>query len=463
MIRRDQLKSQNTKYLNTQYCNTYLCRMFTDRVDELSYLEGRHSSGRAELVVISGRRRVGKTCLAKKFTEGKRSIYFLAQKEPMQFELERLKRAVSRSLGIYADAGDWDSLFQLLAKESSERLVLVIDEFNYWVEEDPNVFSMLQRLWDEHLAGSKIMLILSGSAFSTMARSLSQGNPLYGRRTGKVALGPLPPWCIRDFLPSYSREDAVRVFAALGSTPYHLSQLEGGAGFEANIDSAVLSKRGLLYEDAEVTLTYEFREPSSYLNILRAIAGGATGFSEVSSKSGVDITNLAKYLRTLEGMGIVRRETTVLGKERPLYVMADQYFKFWARYVYPNRDFIELGNFSFGDVRDDFERSFLPRAFEELARQSVPRLQREGALPAGRSGRWWQKGSEIDIVVASSPPVLLEVKWRDMSRQEALDVAASARAKWQGESRCGVVARSLEDKASLRERFCAFDLEDLLP
>jgi len=174
-------------------------------------------------------------------------------------------------------------------------------------------------------------------------------------------------------------------------------------------------------------------------------------------------TDRVDELSYLEGMGVVRRDATVLGKERSLYVIADQYFKFWARYVYPNRDFIELGNFSFGDVRDDFERSFLPKAFEELARQSVPRLQREGVLPAGRSGRWWQRGSEIDIVVASSPPVLLEAKWRDMRRQEALDALASARAKWQGEARCGVVARSLEDKASLRERFYAFDLEDLLP
>jgi len=125
-------------------------------------------------------------------------------------------------------------------------------------------------------------------------------------------------------------------------------------------------------------------------------------------------------------------------------------------------DFIEPGNFSFGDVRDDFEA--VPAEGVRGARPAVcPPAARKGMLPAGRSGRWRQRGSEIDIVVASSPPVLLEAKWRDMSRQEALDVIASARAKWQGEARCGVVARSLEGKASLRERFYAFDLEGLLP
>jgi len=98
-------------------------------------------------------------------------------------------------------------------------------------------------------------------------------------------------------------------------------------------------------------------------------------------------TDRVDELSYLEEMGAVRRETAVLRKGLPLYVIVGQYFRVWARHVYPNMDFIELGNFSFGDVRDYFERSFLPKAFEDLARQSVPRLQREGLCPpAGRGG-----------------------------------------------------------------------------
>jgi len=313
---------------------------FVDREEELEYLERLYREDRAQMVVLYGRRRIGKTELAKRFLEGKEGVYFHAMRQDLRLEAERLARVVSKALGTYVEP-DLEEVFRSLAERG--RVVVVIDEFTHWVEEDPRILTVLQRLWDEYLAQSRVFLLLVASAATLVERSFSYGSALHGRRTGQWRLGELEPRFVRDFLPGYGLEELVAVYGCAGGVPFYLSLFDPSRSLEDNINLLFFSKGGLLYEEAENLLRYELREPSTYFNIVRAIEEGATSYSEIADRAKVSVTSLPKYLHVLEKMGVVERVKPVLGKARPTYAVRDNYLRFWVRYVLPNKDRIELG------------------------------------------------------------------------------------------------------------------------
>ena len=170
--------------------------MFVDREEELSLLQNLYASGRPQLVLIYGRRRVGKTWLVKRFLEGRRGLYFYAQRRPLADELARLAEALSEALGRYVKP-QWDSVFAAL--RDAGRFVLALDEFGHWLDVDPGVLSILQRGWDEYLADSQVFLILLTSAHAVAERAVAYGGGLFGRRTAQIRLGPPAPRYAADF------------------------------------------------------------------------------------------------------------------------------------------------------------------------------------------------------------------------------------------------------------------------
>ena len=414
---------------------------FVDREEELGYLESLYRRNKAQLIVIYGRRRIGKTALVKRFMENKKGVYFYAMKQPLELELERLAETVSRVLGRYVKP-NFESVFAALSEAG--KIVVIIDEFTYWIEEDPRVLSILQRIWDEYLSKSSVFLILVASTVTLVEKSFSYGSGLYGRRTGQWKLGPLEPFYIRHFLPNYDFEDLVRVYGCVGSIPYYLSLFDPKQSFEENVNRLFFNKGGVLYEEAENLLRYEVRDPYIYLNIVRAIEEGATTYSKISDRAKVNITNLSKYLHVLEKLDIVVREKPIMGKARPIYVIKDNYIRFWVRYVYPNKDKIEWGTFWF---RKEQMNNYLPKVFEDLVRHSLKHLYRIGKIPIlGRCGRYWEKEKEIDIVCIEDDKLLaIEVKWRNLKTSEAEEIIQELRRKLNNrEAIYGVAAKTIK-------------------
>lgn len=120
----------------------------------------------------------------------------------------------------------WDQAFKALARQAmDERLIVVLDEFTYLLQTDAAFPSILERLWDESLQHTKLIVVLSGSYIGIMEREvLAYQAPLYGRRTGQWHLQPLTFADARLFLPSYSVQDQVRAYAVLGGVPAYLRQ-----------------------------------------------------------------------------------------------------------------------------------------------------------------------------------------------------------------------------------------------
>ncbi|MFA4700454.1 ATP-binding protein [Pyrococcus kukulkanii] len=443
---------------------------FIDREFELEELEKRYKERRAHLILIYGRRRIGKTELVKQFIKDKKSFYFLARKEPMELEISRLIKSFNRKFNVFIEAESLENFFEELKKFG--KIVVVIDEFPYWVEEDKSIPSLFHYIWDEILKDSEVMLILLGSSISTMESLLSYKNPLYGRRTAQMKLSPLSFFHLREAFPKYSWEDLVKVYGVIDGIPAYLQYFDDSLPVEENIERNFYNKVSILYEDAERLLKDELREPVTYLNILKAINDGKTKLTEIANEVKVAVTNLPKYLKVLETLDIIYKEFPVTVREKRrfgIYRVKDFYYRFWLRFVYPYKDDIEIGAITFSDIQEDFNK-YLGEVFERVCREFLIRINgRKLPFRFTKIGRWWDKEKEIDIVAINSltgDSAFFEIRWKALNYRGTMKILKeliekSERVNVKGKKFYGIIGKEIKGKEKLKERgFLAFDLSD---
>jgi hypothetical protein len=397
---------------------------FIDRERELNNLKAWWASKDAQLIVIYGRRRIGKTELIKRFIKDKPHIYFIAQQIS---EAENLK-TLGKIVGEYFDDmilkekgfDNWSTFFEYLKKHVKERLIIAIDEFPYLAESNKGISSVFQAGWDEHLKELPIFLILCGSSMAMMEREvLSFKAPLYGRRTGQLRLKPFSFFEASEFFSGLSFEDRLLYYSVLGGNPSYLSRVNPKKSWEENIVSLILSPASPLYSEVEFLLHEELREPRNYFSILKAIALNKTRISEIVNETGFDKSILHKYLFVLEDLQLIQKEYPVTEKnplksKKGLYRLQDQYFKFWFRYVLPNKSRLEEGreDLVLEIIRNDIT-SLVAENYEQVAREILSRDQTK-IFSFDRLGRWWDRNEEIDLVALNEKEkkiLLGEVKW----------------------------------------------------
>lgn len=402
--------------------------MFINREAELAHLEQLYQSDRAELFVLYGRRRVGKTELLRAFCEEKPHAFFIATLSSDHDQLAAFSREVWRFGHTEVSEGftfpSWEAAFRALT-DLPGRPIIVLDEFTYLVSGNKAIPSILQKVWDETLRHTRVFLVLCGSYVGMMEKQvLGYQAPLYGRRTGSYLLPPLEPPAAAVFFPAYSPIEQIEAWAVLGGMPYYLRTFSDAMDIFANIRAHILDVKGPLYNEPQLLLMEELREPRNYFSILRAVAQGKTRLNEIAQSAGVgDGRTTARYLAILQEMRVVRRivpasESRPEKSKKGLYQIADPFLRFWFRFVHPHRGSLEMG---LADavleqrVRPVFDQ-FVSYAFEEAAREYVARLARVGELPflPERIGAWWGRGEEIDVVAISDAEgaVLVgECKW----------------------------------------------------
>ncbi len=453
---------------------------FVDRREELRWLDEHWGSNRAELLLVYGRRRVGKTRLVWEWMRGKRVFYFVAEEVPEQRLLERLSKELAEFTGdeLLAERPftSWRQVFLYLANIArSERIGFVIDEFQYAATTSPGLLSTLQAIWDTRLSNTRAYMLLMGSLVSFTEGVLSARSPLYGRLTGVMKLQPLGPLETRCFVPGWSPGDAIRLYTVFGGVPGYLAEIDPGQDLWSNVEKLVLRPNARFLDEARYLLREELREVTRYYAVLEAIAGGATSYGEIASKSGIPGESLSKYLRILEEMGLVKRIYPVVGRARARYVVADHFLRFWFRYVPRHRAAIELGLSEkvLEAIRRDFEASLVPLTWEETLGHIVLALARRGelGLVPTRMGPWWHRGMEIDLVAldetAKPPRVLVaEAKWSTLDPSEARHILDKLRAKAQhlpleaSETRYLLLAREIKGAPRLLENETILTLRD---
>ena len=404
--------------------------MFIDRADELAVLERAYHSDRAELFVLYGRRRVGKTELLRVFCTDKPHIFFVATLASDTELLASFSRAIWGYTHTEVPAGftfpSWEAAFAALA-DLSGRAVVVLDEFTYLISGHQPIPSILQKVWDGVLRHTQVMLVLCGSYIGMMEREvLRYQAALYGRRTGSILLEPLHLRGAAAFLPRYRPNERIAAWAVLGGMPYYLQAFEDRLGVLENIRAQILDTRGLLYNEPHLLVSEELREPRNYFSILHSIAHGHTRLGMIAQHAGVGApSTTGAYLDVLQRMRLVERQVPATERQpekskKGIYRIRDPFLRFWFRYVHPHRGSLEIG---LGDAV--LQQRIMPTfaqyvgfAFEDAAREHVANLGLQGRLPflPERIGSWWDRDTEIDVVAVSDADgaVLVgECKWWD--------------------------------------------------
>ncbi|GIK37639.1 MAG: ATPase AAA [Chloroflexota bacterium] len=407
---------------------------FVNRIEELSLLQQLYESRRAELFIVYGRRRVGKTELLRYFCQERPHIFFSATQTTDKNQLADW----SRLLWQYAHGQPlpdftfptWEASFQFLATLAGEqRLVVVVDEFPYMIESNAALPSILQKLWDENLRHTQVYLILCGSSIGMMEQeTLGYRSPLYGRRSGQLLLQPLDFTSARPFLKPYDLTTEIETYAVLGGMPAYLEQFDFSQSLEANIIDRILRPNRVLYDEPLFLLRTELREPRNYFAVLQAIAHGKTRPQHIAQASGVgDARMVSKYLSVLQELRLIERvvpvtETQPQKSRQGHYRLADQFLRFWFRFLAPHRSELEQGQAQLvwqNDIAPQLAQ-FTGPVFEEICRQFLWRLARTDQprrLPFApqQIGAWWWKEQEVDIVALNRAEEIIlvgECKWR---------------------------------------------------
>ncbi len=408
---------------------------FIDREEEMEILKNQYDMEGSGLIVIYGRRRVGKTELINNFMSG-HGLYFLATNEGDTENIRNFQKLLSEFLNDksieYAYYNDWYSLFSsivnnknFIEKTKKSKIIIAIDEFPYLIGANRSIPSIFQKIYDSFLKNNNVFLILSGSSVSIMENDvLSYKSPLYGRRTGQIRIKPLKFKFINNFL-KYNIEDLCNSYFVLGGIPEYILKFNTNLSFWNNLKNNFLNRGSYLYEEAEFLLRGELREARNYFTILKAIAIGNHRLNEICSYTGMDKSMVSKYIDVLISLDFIEPEIPFGSDKnfkRRLYWIKDNYLSFWFRYILPNKSEIENSRTErvFNYIKNDFN-TYAGEKFEYLIRSLIY----DGLTGKyyDNVSRWWGKNKlknkgndieEIDIVAYSSERNELlfgECKW----------------------------------------------------
>ena len=388
--------------------------MFYCREEELRTMNNRYKKGHFECVVIYGRRRVGKTALINEFCKGKPTVYFSALNASSQENLEALSKAIytcqnpdSTSTPTYRSYEDALEAITEMAME--KRLVFVIDEYPYLAKAEKSISSRLQHIIDHSWQDSRIYLVLCGSSMSFMEyQVLGYESPLYGRRTAQFKIQALTYREITEFHPELKAADQALLYGVTGGIPHYINKLD----VESNLDEALLenlfSTSSYLFEEPENLLKQELREPAIYNSVISAIAAGASRSNEISTKVGLESGVCAKYLKVLLDLGILKKETPITGKpgKKTIYVIDDNFFRFWYRFVPRNMSVISAGRMRlvYEQAVKRFYPDYMGLVFEKMCQEYLLRYAKDLPILLSNVGQWWgtdsktRKEVQIDIV-----------------------------------------------------------------
>lgn len=396
------------------------------RATELAILQNRYDRAGGQLALVYGRRRIGKSFLLEQFTHGKPAVFYQATQQAEEAELESFTRAVQPIVGgEYLPEGyrfpSWENALNFVQERNrTPRLIVILDEFPYLAESTPGLPSVIQRWWDRGGKDSSIMLVLCGSAQTFMETLDAQAAPLHQRFTAKIHVGPLGYRDAAAFTPALSAEDKARVYAILGGTPLYLRQWNEREDLRTNLLELFADPASTLVDSAELVLSTDIHDARAPYRALQAIALGASKYSQIRDKAKL---STERVMPRLIDIGLVEKRTPATEHpertKRSVYAIADNYFRFYFRFIATNRGQISrgLGTQVVDNAILPYLDDYMEPAFEAIARDFVRSLVGRGELPGDDVGVWWSTDGqhEIDVVGTlghKEPTFIGSVKWR---------------------------------------------------
>ncbi|ELZ00914.1 ATPase [Natrialba chahannaoensis JCM 10990] len=384
---------------------------FVNRTAELSRLSALYESDEAELAVVFGRRRLGKTALVKQsLAEYDEAVIFQAKQKTSALQLQQFVDVASDVYpGLTRIRQEWDAVLGYLADQDA---IVALDEFPYLVEQDESLPSVLQAMFDHELDDSSATFVLVGSSISMMEEAALLGNsPLYGRSSLKLDIRQLPfDAAMKFFSATQTPEKQVFTWGVFGGVPYYLEEVDPAASLGANIQRTILSRHGTLHDEPDYVLRMELTEPTRYFSILEAIAGGRTSRNEIAGTTGIDYNQLSTYLNRLSRLRLIDQHVPVTEQKertkRSRYRIRDPFFRFWFHFVYGNGDrYEDFGDNAYETLIEPELADFVSESFEGLCCAALRTLYPQHTITD--VGQWWYREHEVDVVGLTTDDTLL--------------------------------------------------------
>lgn len=324
---------------------------------ELKLLKNAYESSKAELAVVYGRRRVGKSYLIKQFAADKKHLLFEGiEGEPTIGQIEnfqlQLKRQIKNPLLQKAKFETWNEIFDFLTsyfseQAANEKLILIFDEFQWMAAQQSKLVALLKFYWDNHWKSKNIYFILCGSIASFMVKKVIYSKALYGRITQQLQVKKLLPSGIKKFFKKKrSTDEILKYTLILGGVPKYLEDIDLNRSFEQNIQTLFFDPNALYLDEFEKIFNVHFKEPRTYLKIIKSMDKKTLSLDEIakllnSKSSG----GLKTYLDNLELAEFIRSTTSYESStsKYPRYKVSDEFSWFFIKYILPNARIIHAG------------------------------------------------------------------------------------------------------------------------
>jgi len=361
----------------------------------------------AQMTVVVGRRRIGKTQLLLKATEGQPTLYFFVARKAESFLCQDFTLEIKDKLGIpiLGEISTFGELFKFLMEISKERSFnLIIDEFQEFYNIAPSAYSDMQHYWDVNKDQSKINLLLSGSVHSLMHKIFQNSKePLFGRATALLRVKPFETSVLKEILadhnPNYTSEDLLALYTFTGGVAKYVQLLidSGSYTLEAMLNYIIREDSTFIPEGKNMLIEEFGKEYASYFTILSAIARGENTRSKIEA---VINREIGGYLTKLEhDYSLISKVTPIFSKvetKNVRYTLGDNFLSFWFRFIYKYSYMVEIGSYEQLKeiiVRDytTFSGRILERYFRALY------IEQKHFSRIG--GYWDRKGeNEIDLI-----------------------------------------------------------------
>lgn len=363
----------------------------------------------AQMTMVLGRRRVGKTTLLREAFYDASVLYFFIAKKNEILLCEEFVQEVETKIGVaLGQFSSFSSLFRALMILSKDRhYTLVVDEFQEFYSINSSIYSEIQIHWDSYKEESKINIIFCGSVHTLMKKIFENAKePLFGRATAKLTIRPFTVTTIKqilsDYYPTYSNEDLLAFYMVTGGIAKYIEQLVHNKSFtKKEILDTVVSGGSFFLDEGRAVLIDEFgRDYGNYFSVLSLIASSKTARSEIESILQLPVGG---YLDRLEkDYGIIKRRRPFGAKESARnvkYFIEDNFLNFWFRFIYKYRSAVEIGNL-------DYVRNIIERDYETYSGLILERYFRDVLMQSNQYsdiGNYWDKRgqNEIDIVAVN--------------------------------------------------------------
>lgn len=406
------------------------------------------ASDESQLIVIYGRRRIGKSTLVRRVLSADKDVYFQADETQTANQLYLLAKAIAAVVPGFdrVNYPDWMALLEAFNYRVTKRITLCLDEFPYLVKSFNALPSVIQHFWDTQ--SPRFNLVLCGSSQQSMySEVLNEKSPLYGRADCIIKLQPIELPFIQEAMSLPSARDAIVHYAFWGGVPRYWKLCLQEDSLENALRHLLLSPDGTLTDEPGRLLRDELRDLTLSRTLLSAIGNGVNRMSEIAGRLGKSATELSAPLRRLIDMGYVEREMPFgedgKNSKRSLYIIKDEFMDAYYHFVAPNTSLIGMGRDSaVWDILLKGMNAYVGHHWERLCRKAVSGRAVDGVI-YGAASRWW--GTAYDAEKKKGTPMELDVVAMSIDKEHLL----VGECKWTSQENAERLMAELNGKAAL--------------